>query len=588
MAVRPRGLLQAAGGAGPGGRRAQAGPVTGDPVAQAGGARYCPRCGARLTARGLAGRRRPVCPRCGYAHYEQLKVGAAALVERDGRLLLLERTQEPFAGHWNLPAGYVEVDESPAQAAVREGYEETGLRLEAVAVEDVCFFDDDPRGNGILIVYRCRVVGGELGAGQEAARAAYFAPGDVPERLAGGGHNQAIRGWQRSTTTCRGPGWPSGGRASVRSTPPAPPSARAGATPTPSGASSWPAITTCCGGTGMPELPEVCLISLGGTICMAGRNALGAVPTLSPEELVAALPELAALARVQTVPLRLLPGPHVTIDDLVALAAEARRRLAAGAAGIVVTQGTDTIEEVAFGLDLLVPGPAPVVVTGALRNPSLPGADGPANLLSAVQVAASQDARGLGALVVLNEEIHSARFVQKTHTANPGAFRSRLVGPVGWVAEGRVRIALRLAGRQHLAVPEGAADCPVALVTLAMGDDGRLLSAIEPLGFRGLVVEALGGGHVPVALIEPLTRLAAAMPVVLASRTGCGEVLRCTYGFPGSESDLLARGLIPAGALDGPKARLLLALLLRSGASRAQVAHSFETWLVGPHTSLDG
>ena len=98
MAVRPRGLLQAAGGAGPGGRRAQAGPVTGDPVAQAGGARYCPRCGARLTARGLAGRRRPVCPRCGYAHYEQLKVGAAALVERDGRLLLLERALEPAGG----------------------------------------------------------------------------------------------------------------------------------------------------------------------------------------------------------------------------------------------------------------------------------------------------------------------------------------------------------------------------------------------------------------------------------------------------------------------------------------------------------
>jgi len=193
-----------------------------------------------------------------------------------------------------------------------------------------------------------------------------------------------------------------------------------------------------------------------------------------------------------------------------------------------------------------------------------------------VQVAASPLARGLGALVVLNDEVHAARFVQKTHTQSLSTFRSRLTGPLGWVAEGTVRIALRPVPGLHLVVPAEAPERPVALLTLGLGEDGRLLGALEELGYRGVVVEALGGGHVPAALAEPLGRLAERMPVVLASRTGCGEVLRHTYGFPGSESDLLARGLIPAGALDGLKARILLALLLRSGASRAEIARAFD------------
>jgi L-asparaginase len=119
----------------------------------------------------------------------------------------------------------------------------------------------------------------------------------------------------------------------------------------------------------------------------------------------------------------------------------------------------------------------------------------------------------------------------------------------------------------------------VALYHVALGDDGRLLSAMEEAGYAGLVVEAMGGGHVPSVMVETLEDLASRRPVVLASRTGGGEVLRTTYGFIGSEVDLLERGLIYAGPLDGRKARLLLALLLMSGATKEEIEETFDTWL---------
>jgi L-asparaginase len=128
-------------------------------------------------------------------------------------------------------------------------------------------------------------------------------------------------------------------------------------------------------------------------------------------------------------------------------------------------------------------------------------------------------------------------------------------------------------------IPEGSQDHAVALYTVALGDDGRLLPAIEEQGFAGLVIEALGGGHVPSVLVEKLEDLARKIPVILTSRTGTGEVLRATYGFPGSETDLLERGLTYAGPLNGPKARLLLTLLLRSGAAEEEIMATFDSWL---------
>lgn len=324
------------------------------------------------------------------------------------------------------------------------------------------------------------------------------------------------------------------------------------------------------------QRPRITIFSTGGTIASVRHAGNAAAPSLTAEELVAAIPQLREIARVIAVPFRQLPSSDLSLADMIALALKIDQAVAYGADGVVVTQGTDTLQETAFALDLLWGGEAPVVLTGAMRNPALPGADGPANLLAATLLAASPAARGIGALVVFNDEVHLPRFVRKTHTTNPATFRSLPVGPIGWVVENQVRIALRPVVRHHIHLSQMPADiAPVALLKVALGDDGRLLPDIVARGYRGLVVEATGGGHVPHVMVQPLADLARRMPVVLASRTGAGEVLRNTYGFPGSETDLLARGLIHSGALDGLAARILLSLLLTADPSGGTVVDAF-------------
>jgi L-asparaginase len=322
-------------------------------------------------------------------------------------------------------------------------------------------------------------------------------------------------------------------------------------------------------------LPRVSVLALGGTIASAVSSGSGVAPSLSAEQLVTSVPALAAAADISAETFRQLPSPELTLADVIALAAEIERRIADGAAGVVVTQGTDTLEETAFALDLLVGGDAPVVVTGAMRNPALPGADGPANLLGAVRTAADPHARGLGCLVVFADEIHAARFVRKAHTQNVSPFQSSPAGAIGWLSEGAVRIGARPVGRRRLALPLDATPGPVALLTLGSGDEGLLLGAVAGSGARGLVIEATGGGHTPASWAPELERLARRLPVVLASRTGAGELLRRTYSFVGSEIDLVERGLIHAGYLTGAKARVLVRLLLAAGASIDDVARAF-------------
>lgn len=334
----------------------------------------------------------------------------------------------------------------------------------------------------------------------------------------------------------------------------------------------------------MPPRPRVALLSLGGTIAStapAGERAVR--PRLTPEELVAAVPGIAEVADIEASQLDQVPGSDVRWTTLLAAAREARWRIADGCAGVVVTQGTDTIEETATALDLLVGGEAPVVVTGAMRNPTLPGAEGPANLLAAVSVAASPAARGMGALVVLHDEIHAARYVRKTHTQSLSAFVSSPVGPVGWVSEGSPRIAFRPVSRSPVVeVPADDALPRIALVTVSQDDDGALLRHVAEEGYTALVVQAMGGGHVPERVVPALEALVTAMPVVLASRTGGGEVLGATYGFAGSESHLVGLGLMPAGVLPASKARVALALLLASGLSGDALRTTF-TRVALPH-----
>lgn len=317
------------------------------------------------------------------------------------------------------------------------------------------------------------------------------------------------------------------------------------------------------------------VFSLGGTIAMTSAGeGRGVAPALTGAQLVAAVPALAHLdVTVQVEDFRTLPGASLSFDDLLDLARAIARYSDEGVTGVVVTQGTDTIEESAYLLDVVHTSPVPLVVTGAMRNPTMAGADGPANLLSAVTVAASTAARGTGCIVVMNDEIHAARSVRKTHATSVAAFTSPGAGPIGAVVEGDVRMwrspnRFVLDGATGRGARRGAR---VALATATLGDDGELLRSIADR-VDGLVVAGFGAGHVPAAFVPILEDLAARRPVVLTSRTGAGSVLRATYGFAGSERDLLDRGLLSAGSLDPLKARVLLQLLLLGGAERAAIA----------------
>ncbi len=324
------------------------------------------------------------------------------------------------------------------------------------------------------------------------------------------------------------------------------------------------------------ERAHISLIGMGGTIAMAPSASGGIVPSLDADDLVASVPGLAELdATITATTLRSLPSPSLGFADLVALSDRVRAEIAGGADGVVITHGTDTIEETAFFLDLTVPDDAPVVVTGAMRHPDAAGADGPGNLYAAVRVAISPAARGLGCLVVMSDEVHGARFVRKSHTSSTGAFVSPGFGPLGLVVEGDPRI--RGAARPGLTLPADprVAGLRVGLVTVALGDDGTLLRRAGD-AFDGIVLAGLGAGHVPAGMVPLVAEHAARVPVVLSTRTGAGSVLRQTYGYPGSERDLLERGLIHSGFLDPAKARILLQLLLATGAGRPEITAAFE------------
>ncbi|GGT67523.1 L-asparaginase [Streptomyces atratus] len=323
--------------------------------------------------------------------------------------------------------------------------------------------------------------------------------------------------------------------------------------------------------------PTVLVISLGGTITMTPTTAEGAAqPTLSAEELLAAVPQLADTGIVvKTQSFTTKPGASLTFDEIEELAGQLRAMDGQSAFdGFVVAQGTDTLEETSYLLSLLYAGQTPLIITGAMRAPYLAGADGPANLLASVTVAANPRARGLGVLVVFNDQIFDAAKVRKTHSTSTNAFTAPDTGPLGTVAEGRLRL---LAIPAHKPLPLSTVmtrPARVGVYPASLGDDGTLLAPLLEQ-VDGMVIAAFGVGHVPATWVPILQEAAQRIPIVLASRTGGGTTLTHTYGFDGSEKDLLDRGLIGAGHLDPYKARHLLTVLLRSGAHRDTILATF-------------
>ncbi|WP_034261310.1 asparaginase [Actinospica robiniae] len=334
----------------------------------------------------------------------------------------------------------------------------------------------------------------------------------------------------------------------------------------------------------MPD--EVVLYTLGGTIAMAGTTSGPGgtvVARLSGADLAATVPGFDALLTEGGTRLRIEdvtrhPSADLTFAQIADLVERAGQAVREGAAGVAVTQGTDTLEETAFLADLLWAHEEPLVFTGAMRNPTLAGADGPANLLAAVRTAAAPQARGLGVLVAFDDELHPARYVRKTHATSTATFRSPETGPVGHLEEDRVRILTRPPRRAPLPAPSAGAFAatrvPVHTFVLDEDDDTSLAGFAPHVA--GLVVAGFGVGHVPGRTAPALGELAARIPVVLTSRTGAGPVLRNTYGAPGAETDLQRRGLINGGRLGPYKARILLRTLLAAGADDARVRAAFD------------
>jgi L-asparaginase len=313
---------------------------------------------------------------------------------------------------------------------------------------------------------------------------------------------------------------------------------------------------------------DIVVAALGGTIASARPSAGGVAPSLTAQDLIDAVPGLPS--NVEALSFRSLPGSSVTVPDLMALHRLLSERFAAGAAGAVVTQGTDTIEESAYALDLVHRGPQPIVVTGAMRNPMLAGPDGPANLLGAVTVAGSLS--DVGCVVVFADEIHPAARVRKTHSTGIATFVSVDGGPLGYLVEGAPVVVNPRASRHTLPRPSALPN--VGIYPASLGDDGSALAAMATV-LDGVVIAGFGVGHVPSGWTALIDSLCARMPVVLATRTGSGPVLHRTYGYPGSESDLQRRGAVPAGFLHPYKARLLLQFALAAGASSAQIRAAF-------------
>ncbi|HEY8437501.1 MAG TPA: asparaginase [Candidatus Limnocylindrales bacterium] len=322
-------------------------------------------------------------------------------------------------------------------------------------------------------------------------------------------------------------------------------------------------------------MPRVAVIFTGGTISMRHDAAAGGnVPTLTGDELLATVPEIADVADVLPIDLGLTPASHFQLPRLFEISAAAETALGRpDVDGAVIVQGTDAIEETSFFFDLLHDGPKPLVVTGAMRSATQSGYDGPRNLTDAVRVAASREAAaaGIGGVVVLGGTIEAADDVTKTHASAFDTFRSMNRGSLGSVdAGGHVTVVQPRGTRRHVATRSAAER--VFLVTATVATDGTPIEALRLAGAAGLVVAATGAGNTdPSLLAAAEAAIADGVPVVLATRCPAGAA-GTGYAFPGGGATWVRAGALLPGHLTGPKARIALALGIGAGLDRAGLA----------------
>ena len=317
----------------------------------------------------------------------------------------------------------------------------------------------------------------------------------------------------------------------------------------------------------------IVILFTGGTIAMRNDTS-GAVPSLNATEILDATRGIEAVTGVETEEWGSFPGPHMTVDRMWALRNRIREHLARPeVTGVVVTHGTDTLEESAYLAARSLPAEKPIVFTGAMRTVSDLGWDGPANLLEAVRVAASPETRGFGAMVVISGQIFSALDATKTNTHLLDAFESPGLGPLGVLDEGELIVRREMPPMQSIIKPAELA-APVDIIFVAAGSDARLLDASRECA-RGVVIAAMGRGNVPPEMVPAIERwIAEGKPVVLTSRTQGGRVGH-TYGYFGGGKTLEQIGAIFGGSRRAQQARIDLMLALGAGMDMGEIRNMF-------------
>lgn len=300
-----------------------------------------------------------------------------------------------------------------------------------------------------------------------------------------------------------------------------------------------------------------------------------AIPALTDEEIMASVSGINRIAQIESVHFGSFPSPHISIEkmfELHGLVKDFQQR--EDIDGVVVTHGTDSLEETAYFLDLLNASHQPVVVTGAMRNGSELGYDGPANLSAAICTACSKESKDQGVLVVMNNQVYAADEVAKVHTMALDTFQSPDFGPLGIIDQDHV-IYYRARKNQHAAI-NASVGKKIGLVKSVAGDDGALIAFMVDQGYEGIVIEAMGRGNVPPAMVDYIDRaIQKNIPVVIVSRCLRGRVLD-SYGYRGGGKDLRNRGVILGDNMSGQKARIKLMLLLNETTNLDELRVKFE------------
>lgn len=319
----------------------------------------------------------------------------------------------------------------------------------------------------------------------------------------------------------------------------------------------------------------VTVLGTGGTIASTPGEG-GATPELRTADLLDAVPEIEAHAAVEAAQIAQTPSFDMDFGTLARVGRAVREAAADGADGVVITHGTDTMEESAYYLDLTLDLDVPVVLTGAQRRPDEPSPDGPSNLLTAVRAASHDAFRGTGGVyVAFNEDLHAARDVRKLHASKVDAFASPGTGPVAAFSRRGARV-LREPGSYSRTLPARAPEAVVRTVATGIGADGREIGWALDEGADGIVLEGTGLGNATSAIGEAVAdAVDQGVPVLVASRCVAGSTAP-VYGTPGGGETLRDRGAVHAGSLSAAKARIALSLLLEETTDPDAVREFFE------------